>query len=135
MKGWKAVISVILIFLLGGIAGALLMHRTDQQKIESIMHGEPGTTREFIVTRLNRELSLDSTQHEQLRTIVGETHAQIRNVRKEYSPQIDEVIKRSQDKVRAILRPEQLETFNKLVAERQKRHEGEENRDQHRTAD
>ena len=135
MKGWKAVISVILIFLLGGIAGALLMHRTDQQKIENIMHGEPGTTREFIVTRLNRELSLDSTQHEQLRTIVGETHAQIRNVRKEYRPQIDEVIKRSQDKVRAILRPEQLETFNKLVAERQKRHEGEENRDQHRTAD
>ena len=135
MKGWKAVISVVLIFLLGGIAGALLMHRTDQQKIESIMHGEPGTTREFIVTRLNRELSLDSAQLEQLRTIVGETHAQIRNVRKEYRPQIDEVIKRSQDKVRAILRPEQLETFNKLVAERQKRHEGEENRDQHRTAD
>jgi len=135
MKGWKAVISVVLIFLLGGIAGALLMHRTDQQKIESIMHGEPGTTREFIVTRLNRELSLDSAQLEQLRTIVGETHAEIRNVRKEYRPQIDEVIKRSQDKVRAILRPEQLETFNKLVAERQKRHEGEENRDQHRTAD
>jgi hypothetical protein len=135
MKGWKAVISVILIFLLGGIAGALLMHRTDQQKIESIMHGEPGTTREFIVTRLNRELSLDSAQLEQLRTIVRETHAEIRSVRKEYRPQIDEVIKRSQDKVRAILRPEQLETFNKLVAERQKRHEGEENRDQHRTAD
>jgi len=135
MKGWKAVISVILIFLLGGIAGALLMHRTDQQKIENIMHGEPGTTREFIVTRLNRELSLDSAQLEQLRTIVRETHAEIRSVRKEYRPQIDEVIKRSQDKVRAILRPEQLETFNKLVAERQKRHEGEENRDQHRTAD
>jgi len=135
MKGWKAVISVILIFLLGGIAGALLMHRTDQQKIESIMHGEPGTTREVIVARLNRELSLDAVQLEQLRTIVGETHAEIRSVRKEYRPQIDEVIKRSQDKVRAILRPEQLETFNKLVAERQKRHEGEENRDQHRTAD
>jgi hypothetical protein len=127
MKGWKAVISVILIFLLGGIAGALLMHRTDQQKIESIMHGEPGTTREVIVARLNRELSLDAVQLEQLRTIVGETHAEIRSVRKEYRPQIDEVIKRSQDKVRAILRPEQLETFNKLVAERQKRHEGEEN--------
>ena len=135
MKGWKAVISVILIFLLGGIAGALLMHRTDQQKIESIMHGEPGTTREVIVARLNRELSLDAVQLEQLRTIVGETHAEIRSVRKEYRPQIDEVIKRSQDKVRAILRPEQLETFNKLVAERQKRHEGEENRDQHRTAE
>ena len=127
MKGWKAVISVILIFLLGGIAGALLMHRTDQQKIESIMHGESGTAREFIVTRLNRELSLDPAQLEQLRTIVGETHAEIRSVRKEYRPQIDEVIKRSQDKVRAILRPEQLEVFNKIIEERKKRHEGEEN--------
>ena len=127
MKGWKAVISIILIFLLGGIAGALLMHKTDQHKIESIMHGESGTTREFIVTRLNRELSLDAAQLEQLQTIVRETHAEIRNVRKEYRPQIDEVIKRSQDKVRAILRPEQLETFNKLAAERQKRREGEEN--------
>ena len=127
MKGWKAVISVILIFLLGSIAGALLMHRTDQHKIESIMHGEPGTTREFIVTRLNRGLGLDAAQFEQLQTIVRETHAEMRSVRKEYRPQIDEVIKRSQDKVRAILRPEQLETFNKLAAERQKRHEGEEN--------
>jgi len=135
MKGMESGYQRYPNFSARGHCGALLMHRTDQQKIESIMHGEPGTTREFIVTRLNRELSLDSTQHEQLRTIVGETHAQIRNVRKEYRPQIDEVIKRSQDKVRAILRPEQLETFNKLVAERQKRHEGEENRDQHRTAD
>ena len=127
MKVWKAVISVILIFLLGGIAGALLMHRTDQQKIESIMHGESGTTREFIVTRLNRELNLDAAQLEQLRTIVRETHAEIRSVRKEYRPQIDEVIKGSQDKVRAILRPEQLEVFNKIVEERKKRREGEEN--------
>ena len=78
MKGWKAVISVILIFLLGGVAGALLMHKTDQQKIESIMHGESGTTREFIVTRLNRELSLDAAQLEQLQTIVRETRAHMR---------------------------------------------------------
>src|SRR6202142_3055079 len=125
MKGWKAVISVILIFLLGGIAGALLMHRTDQQKIENIMHGESGTTREFIVTRLNRELNLDADQHEQLRTIVEETHAEMRSVRKENRPQIEEILKRSQDRVRAILRPEQLEVFNKIIEERKKRHEGE----------
>ncbi len=127
MKGWKAVISVILIFLLGGIAGALLMHRTDQQKIESIMHGESGTTREFIVTRLNRELSLDAAQLEQLQTIVRETHAEMRSVRKEYRPRIEEILQRSQDRVRAILRPQQLEVFNKIIEERKKRHEGEEN--------
>ena len=127
MKGWKAVVSVILVFLLGGMAGALVMHRADHQKIESIMKGEAGTTREFIVTRLNRELNLDSAQLEQLRTIVRETHVEMRNARKQYKPQIEEILKRSQDRVRAILRPTQLETFNKIAAERKKRHESEEN--------
>ena len=127
MKRWKAVVSVILIFLLGGMAGAFVMHRIDHQKIENIMRGEPGMTREFIVTRLNRELSLDTAQLEQLRTIVRETHAEMRNVRKEYRPQIEEILQRSQDRVRAILRPQQLETFNKIIAERKKKHDGGEN--------
>ena len=127
MKRWKAVVSVILIFLLGGMGGALIMHKIDHQKIESIMKGESGTTREFIVSRLNRELSLDATQLEQLRIIVRETHAEIHSVRKQYRPQINEILKRSQDKVRAILRPEQLERFNKIVADRKKRHDTEDN--------
>ena len=125
MKGWKAVVSVILIFMLGGLAGALVVHKIDQQKIESIMHGEAGMTREFIVTRLNRELNLDDIQQDRLRAIVRETHIEMRNVRRLYRPQIEEILQRSQDRVRAILRPEQLAVFNKIVAERKKRHAGE----------
>lgn len=127
MRGWKVIISVVLIFVLGGMAGALVMHGIDQQKIESIMKGEFGMTREIIVTRLNQKLNLDAVQLEQLRTIVRETHAQMRSVRKQYRPQIEEILQRSQDRVRTILRPDQLETFNKIVAERKKKHEGEEN--------
>jgi hypothetical protein len=127
MRGWKVIVSVVLIFVLGGIAGALIMRGIDQQKIESIMKGESGMTREVIVTRLNQKLNLDAVQLEQLRTIVRETHAQMRSVRKQYRPQIEEILQRSQDRVRTILRPDQLETFNKIVAERKKRHEGEEN--------
>jgi len=127
MSGWKAIVSVVLIFLFGGMAGALVMHRVDQHKIESIVKGESGMTREFIVTRLNRKLNLDAAQLEQLHTIVWETHAQMRSVRNEYRPQIEEILKRSQDKVRAILRPDQLETFNRIIAERKKRHEVEDN--------
>jgi hypothetical protein len=49
-------------------------------------------------------------------------------VRKEYRPRIEEILKRSQDRVRAILRTQQLEAFNKIVEERKKRHEDEENK-------
>ncbi len=70
-------------------------------------------------------VGLDANQLEQLRTIVQETHTEMRTLRKQYRPQIEEILKRSQDKVRAILRPEQLDVFNKIIAERKKRHEGE----------
>jgi len=126
MRGWKAIVSVVLIFVLGAMAGALAMHRVDQQKIESIMRGETGMTREFIVTRLNRALNLDAAQVQELRVIVRATHAEMRGVRNQYRPQIQEILQRSQDKVRSILRPDQLETFNGLVAERKKRHYVEE---------
>jgi len=126
MKGWKAIVSVILIFLLGGMAGALVMHAVDRQKIEGIMKGEPGATREFIVARLSRELNLDQAQLAQLRVIVRETHAEMKVVRRQVRPQMEEILKRSQDRVRAMLHPEQLEKFNKTIEERKKRHEGEE---------
>ncbi len=127
MKRWKAVVGIVIIFLLGGLAGALVMHGFDHIKMERVIRGEGGMTRDFIVNRLNRELNLDPTQLDQLRTIVQETHAQIRTVRRQYRPQINEILSRSQDRVRTILRPDQLEKFNRIVAERKKRHEGEDN--------
>jgi uncharacterized membrane protein len=126
MRGWKAILSVVLIFMLGAMAGALVMHRTDQHRIESIMKGESRMTSEVIVARLSRKLNLDAVQEQQLSAIVRETHAQMRSVRNQYRPQIEELLKQSQDKVRTILHPDQLETFNKIVAERKKRHEAEE---------
>lgn len=127
MKRWKAIIGVVIIFVLGAAAGALVMHGIDHQRIDRFLRGEPGMTRDFIVNRLNRELNLDAAQLEQLRTIVQETHAAMRDVRKQYRPQTEEILKMSQDRVRAILRPDQLEKFNKIAAERKRRHGGEEN--------
>jgi len=123
MKKWKAIVSVILVFLLGSLAGALVMHKIDQHRIESIIKGEPKPMTELIVQRLNHELQLDSTQLEQLRIIVKETHAEIKNVRKQFRPQIEEILSHSQNKVRAMLRPDQLEKYEKIVAERKKKRE------------
>jgi len=123
MKRWKAVVSVIMVFLLGGLAGALVTHGIYHAKIEKVMRGEGGMTREYIVNRLNRELNLDKTQLDQVRTIVQDTHAQMRTVRSQYRPQMEEILKRSQDRVRTVLRPDQVEKFDKIIAERRKRHE------------
>lgn len=127
MKQWKAIASVIFVFLLGALAGALVTHAVYRQKVENIIKDEPGTMREVIVQRLSRKLNLDATQLEQVRAIVKETHAEMKNVRKQIRPQIDEILTRSQTKVRAILHPDQLEKYEKILAERKKRRETGEN--------
>ena len=98
-----------------------------KHRIEDIIRGDPKAMRELIVQRLNHKLHLDTTQLEQLRVIVKETHAEIKNVRKQFRPQIEEILARSQNRVRAILRPDQLEKYEKIIAERKKRREKEEN--------
>jgi hypothetical protein len=126
MRKWKAIVSIILVFLLGSLAGALVTHEIYQHRIESIIKGDPNAMRELIVQRLNHKLHLDTNQLYQLRAIVKETHEEIRNVRKQFRPQIEEILVRSQNKVRAILRPDQLEKYEKTVAERKKKRENEE---------
>ncbi len=129
MKKWKTIASIVIVFLLGAAAGALVTHTLYQRKVEGIINGEPRSTREFIVRRLSHKLDLDSTQQERLRVIVEETHAEMKAVRKQFRPQIEEILARSQDKVRAILRPDQREKYEKIVAEHRKRREsGESNR-------
>ena len=122
MKQWKAIVSVLFVFLLGFLGGALVTHKFYQHRLENIVREEPGAMREMIVRRLSRELNLDPGQMEQLRAIVGETHVEMRKVRRQIRPQIEEVLARSQSRVRAILRPDQLEKYEKIVSERKKRH-------------
>jgi hypothetical protein len=126
MKKWKTIVSIVLVFLLGALAGGLVTYEINLQKVERVVRGEPRSTREFIVQRLDRELQLDAAQREQLRAIVEETHLEMKAVRKQFRPQIEEILIRSQDKVRALLRPDQREKYEKIIAERRKKREIEE---------
>jgi hypothetical protein len=127
MKKWRSIVSIMIVFALGALAGALVTHKICEQRVEGIIKGEPGSTREFIVRRLTRDLHLDANQQEQLQVIVRETHGEMRNVRKQFRPQIDEILARSQDKVRAVLRPDQREKYERIIAERKKKRGNEDN--------
>jgi hypothetical protein len=127
MKQWKAIASVLFVFLLGALAGALVTHTIYRQKVENIIKEEPRTMSEVIVQRLNRKLDLDPAQLEQIRAIVRDTHAEMKNVRRQIRPQIDAILERSQAKIRGILRPGQLEKYEKILNERKKRRQNEEN--------
>lgn len=124
MKKWRAIVGVILVFLLGALAGTLVTFTICHHRAESGFREEPGRMRDFVVRRLSRELHLDQAQVEQLRTIVQETHVEIRNVRRQFRPQIEEILTRSQDRVRTILRPDQREKYERIIADQRKRRMG-----------
>ena len=124
MKRWKSILGVLLVFLLGAIAGAAVEHRVGRQRIDAILYGRGGgAAADLIVRRLSRSLDLDSAQRDKVRAIVAETHRDIVEIRKPVQARIDAAIERSRAQVREILRPDQREKFDRIQAERRKRRE------------
>ncbi len=126
MKQWKTIVSVVLVFVLGALSGAVVSQKMYRYKLENIIKDEPRAMRELMIQRLNSRLKLDDTQLKQVRAIARETHAEMKAGRKKIRPEIEEVLARSQAKIRAILRPEQQEKYDQIILERRKRHEREE---------
>ena len=121
MKRWKSILGVLLIFLLGALAGAAVVHRVDRQSVEAVLSGRGGATVDLVVRRLSRSLDLDPAQRDQVRAIVTETRRDIVEIRKPVQAQVEAAIERSRVRVRAILRPDQQEKFDRIQAERRKR--------------
>ena len=123
MKRWKSILGVLLVFLLGALSGAVVYHRFGHQRVEAVLSGRGGATVDLIVKRLSRSLDLDPAQRDQVRAIATETHRDIVEIRKPIQDQVEATLERSRVRVRAILRPEQQEKFDRIQAERRKRRE------------
>ena len=123
MKRWKSILGVLLVFLLGALAGAAVEHRVGRQRIDAVLYGRGGATADLVVRRLSRALDLDSSQRDKVRAIVTETHRDIVDIRKPVQGRVEAVIERSRARVREILRPDQQEKYDRIQAERRKRRE------------
>jgi uncharacterized membrane protein len=121
MKRWKSILGVLLVFLLGALAGAAVVHRYDRQSVEAVLSGKGEATAELIVRRLSRSLDLDPAQRDQVRAIVTETRREIAEIRKPVQARIDAALESSRGRVRALLRPDQQEKFDRIQSERRKR--------------
>ena len=123
MKRWKPILGVLLVFLLGAVAGAVIEHHVDRHRVEAYLSGRGGAPVDLIVRRLSRALDLDAAQRDQVRAIVTETHREIVEIRKPVRERVEAAIDNSRTRVRAILRPDQQATFDRIQAERRKRRE------------
>ncbi len=106
---WQLRLAAVLIFILGAAAGALAP-RAYRAWFGGRHHPQ--------LERVFSELQLKAEQEAQVRQILSETREEFRALRRESEPREREIRERADERLRRVLTPEQLETFQRLMPER-----------------
>jgi len=117
----RVTIYFALTFLLGVLAGGAGMFFYGW-RMSALPTG--AARRERILRRMTRDLSLNDTQVQKIRSIMEETGGKIGELRKQHRPEYDAVRNESHDRIRKELTPEQAVKFEEMVRrfeERRKR--------------
>lgn len=126
----KASLIVLAIFVIGFAAGALSMNlyeRFNSNKNSEKGHGpRGGNPAERVLRDMSDKLSLTPDQQTQIKAILDETFGKYDEIRrqmdedpevKKYMPRFDETRSQGREKMRAVLKPEQLPEYEKMVKE------------------
>jgi Spy/CpxP family protein refolding chaperone len=121
----KARLLVLAVFVIGFAAGALSMNLYQRSSGPDPNYSETDSKpQERIVRQMNQKLSLTPEQQKEISLILDETFDNYSEIRKEMEPRIkdfkprfDEERQKSRDRIRAVLTPEQLPRFEKMVEE------------------
>jgi hypothetical protein len=93
-------------------------------------YGGEGASRQRVtkgeaLNKLTQQLQLTPSQRDSLNVILDECGARVKELSQTVRPQFREIKKQTRDRIRAILNPEQRETFEKIVEEEDRRREAQ----------
>jgi hypothetical protein len=124
MKSFKPMVGLILVFILGAGSGSAATYLFLQAHFETAHGASPHSREEMLLRRLTERLSLDSQQQQQVKAIIHDTHEKIHLVRQRTRPEIEFLKTEGQQRISMILRPDQRQIFERIVAERMERGHG-----------
>ena len=104
----------ILVFLLGGVAGAVSDYLYRGKKPAAAAPSAPPKPQD-IIDGIARELRLDYQQKESLTAIFDQSRQRYRALRQQYRPQWDTIRNDTDEQVRAMLRPDQKVLFEDFL--------------------
>jgi hypothetical protein len=113
MKNWKSILLLALVFFAGlavGVVGTRIAVRRVVQ--QAIAHPERMQT--FMERNLTRRLQLDNDQQVKLHAILTDTRGQLTDLRKQFQPQAAQVLHGADEKISALLTPEQQARYDKF---------------------
>ena len=128
----KARLIVVSVFVIGFAAGALSLNLYQQLTSSDNKKNQPKGGTEVLLKKMNEEVGLAADQQEQIKKILDETGDKYREIRREidpvlkpYEPRFNAVRQESRDRIRALLTPEQLPKYEKMVEKHDKMREQE----------
>ncbi|HJQ68188.1 MAG TPA: hypothetical protein VKA70_04415 [Blastocatellia bacterium] len=126
----KARVIVLSIFVIGFAAGALSMNLYERFSSKGPSPDIPPHGPTYLLTKMDNKLDLSDDQKESIRTILEDTNEKYIEIRrdlqprvKEYEPRFDAVRQQSRDRIRAVLKPNQLPKYEEMVQESDRRRE------------
>jgi periplasmic protein CpxP/Spy len=113
---WQVRLAAVTIFAIGFAAGALAMNIYRGQQRPS----SPEERRDRFEQVLDR-LDLKPEQRTQVKAIFDDARTQVAEMRKQSQPKFHEVRKQTDERLQAVLTPEQWERFQQMMSERRGR--------------
>jgi hypothetical protein len=115
---WRVRLSIVAIFLLGGVAGGLAVNLYRQGRPAG---PGPRFAHHGGFESMLKGLNLNEQQSKQVDQILADTRQQIMDLRRGSEPQFAEIKKQTRDKLRAVLTDDQWNQFQQAIKERQDR--------------
>lgn len=116
MKSKFAVISLgMLVFLLGGIAGAISYYLYCEQSKAQVSGARTIPRVEDVVEGMAKVLKLDVPQKAEVKVIISESRNRYRGLWKQFRPQYEQIVQDSDNRIRALLRNDQKPLFEEYL--------------------
>jgi hypothetical protein len=114
MKSKLGVILLgILVFLLGGIAGAVSRYLYCERMKVSVPKTIPRV--EDVVERMAHILNLNAAQKTEIKVIIGESRDHYRELSRQFRPQYEKIVQESDNRIRTLLRDDQKPLFEEFI--------------------
>ena len=116
MKKLKPLLALLLMFLAGLAVGVVGTRVATRSFIRRAIQN-PDLVRNLIEIDLVRKLKLDAVQRIKVHEVLADSQRQLRELRLEFQPRFAPIMDEANDRISAVLTPEQLKKFEKLQEE------------------